>query len=117
MNPIFRNVLAVIAGWLIGGAVNMGIILMGHGILPIEGVEPNDVEALAEAMPGLGAEYFIFPFLAHALGTLIGAIAAGFVAATHKIIMALVIGVLFMAGGITACDTIPAPEWVIATDL
>ena len=90
---------------------------MGHGILPIEGVDPNDVEALAKAMPGLGAEYFIFPFLAHALGTLVGATAAGFIAATHKIKIALIIGVLFLAGGITACFMIPAPGWFIAADL
>ena len=36
MNPIIRNVLAVVAGWLIGSFINMGLIQLGHGVFPIE---------------------------------------------------------------------------------
>ena len=73
MNPIIKNILAVIAGWIGGSVINMGLIQTGHGLMPIEGVDPNDMEALAAAMPTLDFKYFIFPFLAHALGTLVGA--------------------------------------------
>lgn len=114
---ILRNILSIIAGWLVGSVVNMGLIRIGHSLFPIEGVGPNDIDALAAAMPGLGFEYFIFPFLAHALGTLVGAIVAALVAATHKMKFALAIGALFMVGGILATFMLPAPTWFVVTDL
>ena len=76
MNPILKNILAVVGGWIGGSLVNMGLIKVGHKIFPIEGIDPTDMEALAEVMPTLDPQYFLFPFLAHALGTLAGAIIA-----------------------------------------
>lgn len=117
MNPILKNILAVVLGWLIGSAVNMGLVLTGHSVFPIEGVDPNDMEAMAEVMPSLSSEYFLFPFLAHAIGTLIGAFIAAKVATTHKMTFAMVIGVIFLLGGILVSTMIPAPTWFTATDL
>jgi hypothetical protein len=79
MNRIIRNILAVIAGWLLGSVINLSLIKIGHSVFPIEGIDPGDMEALAEVMPTLDFKYFIFPFLAHALGTLIGAFIAGLI--------------------------------------
>ena len=95
MNPILKNILAVVLGWLAGSAVNMGLVLAGHAVFPITGIDPNDMKALAAIMPTLGCEYFIFPFLAHALGTLFGALIAGLIATSHKMKFALSIGGLF----------------------
>ena len=117
MNPILRNILAVIAGWIGGSLVNMGLVQLGHTLLPIPGIDPSDMEALAEVMPGLEFKYFIFPFLAHALGTLAGAIVAALISKTHKMAMAMVIGALFLAGGIAVSFMIPAPKAFIALDL
>jgi hypothetical protein len=61
--------------------------------------------------------HFVMPFLAHALGTLAGALVACLVAATHKTLLAYVIGVLFLAGGVAASLMIPAPSWFIVLDL
>lgn len=117
MNPIIKNIIAVVAGWLAGGLVNMGLIRVGHTLKPIEGVDPTDMEALAEVMPTLSAEYFIFPFLAHALGTLAGAFVAGLIAANRKMLFALVIGGLFFLGGIAAVVMFSGPAWFVAADL
>jgi len=87
---ILRNILAVILGWLVGSALNMGLIQVGHNIYPIEGLNPNDMEALAEIMPTLGNEYYIFPFLAHALGALVGAFIAAAIAKTGRMKMVYV---------------------------
>ncbi len=95
MNRIIRNILAVIAGWLLGSVINLSLIKIGHSVFPIEGIDPSDMEALAEVMPTLDFKYFIFPFLAHALGTLIGAFIAGLIAANHKMKFALGIGAFF----------------------
>lgn len=109
--------MAVIIGLLSGSIVNMSLVTLGHSSFPIEGVNPNDMDAMAAAMPGLDFEYFIFPFLAHALGTLTGAFVAVLIAATHKMKFAMAIGVLFLIGGIVACFLIPAPIWFVAADL
>ena len=117
MKTVVRNILAIIIGWFIGSAINMGLIEAGHTLIPIEGLDPNDTKALAKVIPTLSAKYFLFPFLAHALGTLIGAIVAGWIAASHKMKFSLVIGALFLLGGIAMSFMLPAPIWFIACDI
>ncbi len=117
MNPILRNILAVVVGWLAGSAVNMGLVQTGHKLFPIMGIDPNDMSALAAIMPTLDFKYFIFPFLAHAFGTLTGALIAGLIAASHKMIFSLSIGVLFLIGGIAVNYMLPGPTWFAVTDI
>ena len=47
MNPIIRNILAVIAGFVVGGTVNMGLIMLSGSVIALpEGVNPADEESL-----------------------------------------------------------------------
>ncbi|WP_299333947.1 hypothetical protein [uncultured Psychroserpens sp.] len=117
MNPILKNIIAVVLGWFIGSVVNMGLIVLGHSIFPIEGVDINDTAALSEVMPTLEYNYFIFPFLAHALGTFVGATIAGMIAANRKMTFAMVIGGLFFIFGIIAHNMISGPTWFTVFDL
>lgn len=117
MNPIIKNILAVITGWLGGSLINMGLIQTGNKLFPIEGIDPNDMNALAAVMPTLEFEYFIFPFLAHAIGTLAGAAIAGLMAASHKMKFSLGIGGLFLLGGIVVNYMLPGPTWFAVTDI
>jgi hypothetical protein len=117
MNPILKNILAVIAGWIGGSIINMSLVKIGHMILPIEGLDPSNMNALAEVMPTLEPKYFIFPFLAHALGTLVAAFIAYNLAATHKMKFALGIGAIFFLLGIMVSFMIPAPTWFAVTDI
>ena len=118
MNPILRNILAVIAGWLSGGLVNMGIIMLGTSIIASpEGVDVMNADSIREHMHLYQPYHFIFPFLAHAVGTLAGAYLAALIAASYKMTFAMVIGALFLAGGIAAVFMIPAPLWFIVLDL
>lgn len=75
------------------------------------------VESLAASVHLLEPKHFLFPFLAHAVGALIGALLAYLIAASYRAVFAWVIGVLFLAGGIAASFMIPAPKWFIALDL
>lgn len=117
MNPILRGILAVIAGWVIGSIANYSIVVAGHSVLPIEGVDLNNMEELAKVMPTLSFEYFVFPFLAHAGGTLLGAWVACKIASKNHLRMAMIVGSLFFIGGITASFMIPAPAWYMVLDL
>ncbi len=118
MNPIVRNILAVIAGLVVGSAVNMGIIMISGSIIPPpEGADVTTMDGLKASMHLFEPKHFIFPFLAHALGTLVGAIIAALIAATHKMKFALGIGLLFIIGGIINVFTLPSPPWFTILDL
>ena len=117
MNPILKNILAVIAGWIGGSIVNMGLIKVGSTVFPIEGIDSNDMDAFAAIMPTLGSEHFIFPFSAHALGTLAGAFIAASLATNYKMKYALGIGALFLIGGIMINYMLPGPTWFAFVDI
>lgn len=118
MNPIVRNILAVIAGLVVGSIVNMGLIMLGGKLIPPPaGADVSTMESLAASMHLFQGQHFIFPFLAHALGTLAGAMVAAGVAASSKMTLALIIGVAFLAGGIYSAFALPAPAWFIAADV
>lgn len=118
MHPVLRNVLAMIAGVLAGGLVNMAIVMAGPMVIPLpEGVDPSDVDSLKENIHLLKARHFIAPFLAHAIGTLAGAFIAAAIAHSHHFKFALGIGAFFLAGGIMNSFLLPAPGWFIAADL
>lgn len=118
MNPLIRNILAVIAGLIIGGVVNMTLInLSGRVIPPPAGVDVTNLESIKASVHLFEAKHFIFPFLAHALGSLAGAFTVALIAASHKMNFALGLGVFHLLGGIVASFLIPAPMWFIALDL
>lgn len=119
MNPILRNILAVIAAVPVGMAVNMGIVMLSHHVIPPpEGADVSTYEGLAASMHLFGPEHFLMPFLAHALGTLAGASVAALIAVSHRMWFAMGIGVFFLLGGIGAVYMLPtAPLWFNVLDL
>jgi len=118
MSNSLRNVLAVVAGLLVGSAVNMAIVVLGPLLIPPpEGVDFSSAESLARSMHLFEPRHFIMPFLAHALGTLAGALTAYLIAASFRTLFAYAIGAIFLCGGIAASSMIPAPAWFIALDL
>ena len=118
MNPILKNILAVIVGIIVGSAVNMALVVLGPQIIPIPaGIDVMDPESLKANMHLLESRHFIFPFLAHALGTLAGAYTAARMAASHKMYFALGIGAFFLLGGIMNIMSISTPVWFAVLDL
>lgn len=114
---MIRNILGVIAGVIVGSLVNGALINLGHYVVPLPaGADVSTMENLAVAMKSFGPEQFVFPFLAHAIGTLVGAFIAVTIAASHKLTIAMVIGALFLIGGITAGIMIGSPMWYNAID-
>ena len=115
---VLRNVLAVVAGLVVGGAVNMALVIASPLVIPPPaGVDVSDPRSLSASLHLFEPKHFVFPFLAHALGTLAGALVAFFVAASHRPVFAYVIGAFFLAGGIAAALMIPAPAWFVILDL
>ncbi len=118
LHPIVRNIIAVVAGIILGGIVNMGIIQLSGAIIPPPpGVDMTTLEGIKAGMPLLGPQHFAMPFLAHALGTFTSALVAALIAASHKMAFAFGLGVLGLIGGIAAVAMIPAPLWFDILDL
>jgi hypothetical protein len=116
MPTIIKNILVVIIGLVLGGVVNSGLITLSpHVIPPPSGADFTTVEGLQQNVHLMQPKHFIFPFLAHALGTLIGAL---FVSkfSTNKN-LCYIIGGMFLLGGIMAVKMIPAPMWFNVLDL
>ncbi len=115
---IVRNILAIVFGALLGGLVNSQIIQLSGGLIPLpEGVDPNDLESIKANIHLYQPIHFLFPFLAHAIGTLVGAVIAGLVAVSHKRYFSLAIGGFFLLGGITMVFLVPGPIWFSAVDV
>jgi hypothetical protein len=118
MNAILRNIVAVIGGFVIGSTVNMVLIQVGPRLIPPPaGVDMSTVEGLKASVHLLQPIHYLFPFLAHALGTLAGVLCAMLIALTYRAAFAYAVGGLFLAGGVAATFMIPSPGWFIALDL
>jgi len=108
---MIRNILAVITGVLVGMIVNMGLIILGSSLIHT----PEGFDSMNAINWDLNN--FIFPFLAHALGTLVGAFLAAKITISYQLPLAMSIGVFFLIGGVTMVYILPAPVWFICTDL
>ena len=94
---LIRNIFAVIFGFIAGSVVNMALVMIGPRLIPAPaGVDMSKAESIAASIHLFEPKHFVFPFLAHALGTFAGALVAFLIAASLLI---------------------PAPAWFIALDL
>ena len=115
---ILRLLIAVLAGSIIGATVNMSIILLQPLTIPLpEGTDVSSMDSLAKAIPNFQTKHFVMPFLAHALGTLVGAFVASVISKNPKQISALIIGGIFLMGGIDMVRQLPSPLWFNILDL
>lgn len=118
MHPILRIVLAIVAGYIIGSMVNMALIFLGIAVVGIpEGVNIWEIETMKANIHLFEFKHFIFPFLAHAAGTLVGAFLAARIADKNKMRAALIVGLLFLLGGIANIVSIGGPMAFITIDL
>lgn len=118
MNPTVKNIIAVVAGVVAGSIVNSAIVNVGPSIIPLpEGADVSSMESLAESMHLFTFWNYVPPFLAHALGTLVGAFLAVKLAASHHGQIALGLGVFFLIGGVVAASMIGGSMIFIVVDL
>ena len=111
MNQILKNILVFFIGCILGMSANMGLIITGNLLIPFEdGVNPMDATMWE-------LKYFLFPFLAHAIGTLVGAFIVARYSASYHMILSISVGVFFLLGGISMVFIMPAPLWFIVVDI
>ena len=96
----------------------MGILMMSGSVIPPpEGADSTSMEGLKASMHLMQPKHFLFPFLAHAIGTFAGAALTAVLAATYKMRMAMLVGVLFLIGGSANVFMLPSPMWFNVLDL
>ena len=75
MKTLLRNILAIVIGLAVGASLNMSLVVFGPYLIPPPtGVDVTDAQSIRESIHLFGPEHFVIPFLAHALGTLTGAL-------------------------------------------
>lgn len=115
---IIRSILAIVIGLVAGMLANMGLVTISPMIIaPPENVDVTTAEGLQSSIHLFQPKHFIMPFLAHALGTFVGALVAMKIAQSNEKSIALFFGIFFLLGGISAVAMIPAPTWFNAIDL
>lgn len=118
MAKLIRTSTAVVLGFVAGSAVNMGLIHLGGSVIPPPpGADVTSTEALKASMHLFEPKHFVFPFLAHALGTLAGAFVATLLAPGRSRSPAYAVGTIFFLGGCAMVFMLPSPAWFNALDL
>lgn len=116
MHPFLKSGLAVLAGIFVGGIVNFGIIMLSSFIIPPpDGVDVSNIESIKANIHLYKPIHFLFPFLAHTLGTLSGAVLAIKISKQTKI--AYMVALVFLYGGISMVTQVPGPMWFTVLDL
>ena len=111
MKQTLKNIAIVILGIIVGMIVNIGLIILGGTIFPpSENFEPMNAI-------NWDFKYFIFPFLAHSIGTLSGALIVSKLSNKSSIILPLIVGLYFLMGGIYMITILPAPMWFVLLDV
>jgi len=118
MRNFLLNFLVVFVALIIGSVVNGGLIAVsGKVIPPPNGADVTTLEGLRASIHLFEPKHFLFPFLAHALGTLVGAFVAAKFARSHRFLCAMIVGCMFLVGGSINVAMLPAPMWFNVTDL
>ena len=116
MRPFLKSGLAVLAGIFIGGIANFGIIILSSSIIPPpDGVDVSNIESIKANIHLYKPIHFLFPFLAHSLGTFSGAVLAIKISKQTKI--AYMVALVFLYGGISMITQVPSPMWFTVLDL
>ncbi len=115
---IVRNILAVILGAIIGGLINGATIAIGTMLIPPPaGFDQSTTENFAKTVHLLQPINYLVVFLAHALGAFVGSLVAMFIAVSHRLVIAMIIGALFLLGGTMVAFMAPIPVWYTIVDL
>ena len=112
-----KNVLGVIVGMVVGMIANMALIILNTVFYPLpEGMSmwKMEPEQLNEHIASLPQMAMILPLLAHLSQAFFGAWVAAKIGKSRPVLLAMIIGVLTLVGGIYNFSLLPdAPKWMM----
>jgi hypothetical protein len=112
---MWRNAGAILLGLMVGMMVNMALIELNMRVLfPIpddmDMADPEAVEVFLATLPATG---FILVIAAHLGQAFVGGWVAARLGASHPMRLALIVGAVTLAGGVSMLMMIPGPQWVV----
>lgn len=116
-----RGILVVVLGWIVGSMVMMALHFLSLLVYPLpEGTDWMNPESMKTAMAAMPTGAWLAASLAHMVGAFAGAWLAASLAGRAPLIHALIIGAIFLAGGIMNLSNLQPPEsmqWIWVVDL
>jgi len=117
MKKAIINSIIFIVAIFVGANVNMALIELGTKVIPMPKGFNLSEQSLKAAMPFMEVKHFLFPFLAHAFGTLISALIIFILVKVNSKVFAYLATGLFFLGGAYMVSILPAPLWFNVLDL
>lgn len=116
---IFKRTLIIFVSIFSGAMLNSTIIQLSNKIIaPPKGFDLKTLEGLQAAMTHMEPKHFLFPFLAHALGTLLSTVMIARFLRSQQLIFSMMAGILFLMGGVSMVIMLPnTPIWFVLVDL
>ncbi len=110
---MIRNICAVLVGLVAGMVFNMLIVMLSTVLYPMpEGVGFNDREGLAAYIETLPVTAFLIVMLAHLGQAFVGGWIAALISRNSSMVVAMIVGVLTLLGGLYNMSTLPLPAWM-----
>ncbi len=109
---LLRNILAIVAGVLLGGVAIMVVQMIGHQVYPVSAeLDVNDKAAMRAFVAGLPVGALLFVIVAYAIGSFVAGALAAYIGHGARTRHALVAGAVLMLAGIMNLVAIPHPVW------
>ncbi len=112
---MLRNIGAVIVGLILGMIVNITLIMLnGYVLFPMpEGMDMNDPEQMNDYVATLPTMAILVVIAAHLGQAFVGGWVAARLAGSRPMLLAMIIGVLSLAGGVISMVQITtSPKWM-----
>lgn len=112
---MIRNVIAVIVGLAVGMVVNMSLVMLNANVLfPMpEGTDMNDPEQLNAWVATLPTAAFFVVMAAHLGQSFVGGWLAARLGSSRPMLLAMIVGLASLAGGIMSMMSIKGPAWFV----
>lgn len=116
---MMRSVLAVLAGLAVMVVMVALVEVIGHAVFPFplpEGLDPKDPATIAAVLPNMPTGALLFPLLAYAAGSFLGAGTATAISRGHKRGAAIVVGSAMLVLVAANFAMLPVhPTWMVIT--
>ena len=108
-----RDIFAVLVGWIVGMAANMGFVYVNIVLHPMpDGVTFDGKEGFNAYIETLPLMAFLIILVAHLSQAFFGGLAAAKISKKRPTTVAMIIGVLSLIGGYINMQSIPLPTWM-----
>jgi len=112
---MIRNIVAVVGGLVVGMAVNMSLVMLNAYVLfPMpEGTDMNDPEQMNAWVATLPTAAFFVVIAAHLGQSFVGGWVAARLGSSRPMLLAMIVGLASLAGGIMSMMSIKGPAWFV----